>query len=84
MILGRLHRQAYRTLRSLLGYDPTTIPAGQSGYGAGSGAPDLMFGFLKHLWATHSRHDALHRYILQQCWSFQTWRPQATRMISLI
>ena len=59
--LALVCRQAYRTLRSLLGYDPTAIPAGQSGYGAGSGAPDLMFGFLKHLWATHSRHDALHR-----------------------
>lgn len=51
----------------MLGYDPTTIPVGQSGYGAGSGAPNLMFGFLKHLWATHSRHDALHRYIYPPC-----------------
>ena len=54
-------RQAYRTLRTLLGYDPTTVPAGQPGYGAGSGAPELMFGFLKHLWATQSRQDALQR-----------------------
>ena len=58
-------RQAYRTLRALLGYDPSTVPMGEPGYGAGSGAPDLMFGFLKHLWATQSRHDALLR-----CWFF--------------
>ena len=45
-------RQAYRTLRQLLGYDPTRSLPGQPGYGAGSGAPDIMFGFLKHLWAT--------------------------------
>ncbi|BDA44527.1 Serine/threonine-protein kinase TOR [Coccomyxa sp. Obi] len=54
-------KQANRTLRTLLGYDPTAVPAGEQGYGAGSGAPDLMFGFLKHLWATQSRHDALQR-----------------------
>ena len=57
-------RQAYRTLHQLLGYDPTGVPPGQPGYGSGSGAPDIMFGFLKHLWATHSRQDALARYSL--------------------
>ena len=54
-------RQAYRTLRALLGYDPTAVPMGESGCGAGSGAPDIMFGFLKHLWATQSRQHALLR-----------------------
>ena len=54
-------RQAHRTLRTLLRYDPTAVPPGERGYGAGSGAPDLMFAFLKHLWATQSRHDALMR-----------------------
>ena len=58
-------RQAYRTLHQLLGYDPTGVPPGQPGYGSGSGAPDIMFGFLKHLWATHSRQDALARYSLR-------------------
>ena len=55
-------RQAQRTLRQLLGYDPAHVPAGQPGYGSGSGAPDIMFGFLKHMWATHGRQDALARY----------------------
>ena len=55
-------RQAQRTLRQLLGYDPANVPAGQPGYGSGSGAPDIMFGFLKHMWATHGRQDALARY----------------------
>ena len=57
-------RQAYRTLRTLLRYDPSAVPLGERGYGAGSGAPDLMFAFLKHLWATQSRHDALLRCAL--------------------
>ena len=55
-------RQAQRTLRQLLGYDPANVPAGEPGYGSGSGAPDIMFGFLKHMWATHGRQDALARY----------------------
>ncbi len=57
------NRQAYRLLRSLLGYDPTTVPMGEPGFGSCSGAPDLMFGFLKHLWAMHSKHDALLRSV---------------------
>jgi FKBP12-rapamycin complex-associated protein len=57
------NRQAYRTLRALLGYEPTSVPAGEPGYGAGSGAPDIMFGFLKHLWATQSRQHALLRCV---------------------
>eukprot|EP00891_Asterochloris_glomerata_P006787 jgi/Astpho2/6787/fgenesh1_pm.00103_%23_6_t len=54
-------RQARRTLLELLGYDPLDLPPGEAGYGAGSRAPHVMFGFLKHLWHTGDRHDALHR-----------------------
>ena len=54
-------RQARRTLLELLGYDPLDLPPGEAGYGAGSRAPHVMFGFLKHLWHTGDRHDALNR-----------------------
>ena len=56
------HRQSRRNLHELLRYDPVTITSpNQQGYGAGSGAPHVMFGYLKHLWATGDRKDALHR-----------------------
>ena len=48
-------------LQQLLGYDPAEVPAGQLGYGSGSGKPDIMFGFVKHLWQCGDRHDALSR-----------------------
>jgi len=55
-------RQSRRNLHELLGFDPLTITSPkQAGYGAGSGAPHVMFGYLKHLWATGDRKDALHR-----------------------
>ncbi|DBA66640.1 TPA: hypothetical protein ACH3X2_002209 [Trebouxia sp. C0005] len=58
---GRV-RQSRRNLHELLGFDPLTITSPhQAGYGAGSGAPHVMFGYLKHLWATGDRKDALHR-----------------------
>jgi hypothetical protein len=58
-----LCRQSRRNLHELLGFDPLTITSPhQAGYGAGSGAPHVMFGYLKHLWATKDRKDALHRH----------------------
>lgn len=54
-------RQSRRTLLQLLHFDPTTRAYGQPGYGAGSGKPDVMFGFLKHMWSTGDRHDAFQR-----------------------
>lgn len=58
----RVHRQSRRNLHELLRYDPLTITSPQQqGYGAGSGAPHVMFGYLKHLWATGDRKDALQR-----------------------
>ncbi len=33
-------------------YDPMAIKAGNPGYGAGSGAPNVMLAFLKHTWIT--------------------------------
>jgi serine/threonine-protein kinase mTOR len=49
-------------LVELLRYDPLAVQqAGAAGYGAGSGAPDVMFGFLKHLWHTGEQQQALFR-----------------------
>lgn len=50
-------RLAERVYRQLLQYDPLTVPKGQRGYGAGSGAPTVMYGYLKHLWVTESSHS---------------------------
>lgn len=63
--LPHMHcRQSRRNLHELLGFDPLTVTSPhQAGYGAGSGAPHVMFGYLKHLWATGDRKDALHRYV---------------------
>jgi hypothetical protein len=55
--------QAARMLVQLLGYDPASITKpGQPGYGAGSGAPAVMLAYVKHLWATGDRKEALLRY----------------------
>ena len=49
-------------LVELLRYHPLAVEqAGAAGYGAGSGAPDVMFGFLKHLWHTGEQQQALFR-----------------------
>jgi len=59
-------RQAERMLVQLLRYDPRSITTPHTpGYGAGSGAPPVMLAFVKHLWATGSRQEALAR--LQVC-----------------
>lgn len=50
-------RLAERVYRQLLQYDPLTVPKGQRGFGAGSGAPTVMYGYLKHLWMTESSHS---------------------------
>lgn len=50
-------RLAERVYRQLLQYDPLTVAKGQPGYGAGSGAPTVMYGYLKHLWVTESSHS---------------------------
>ncbi len=63
-------RLAERVYRQLLRYDPLEVKSKeQAGYGAGSGAPTVMYGYLKHLWATevfgHSlarKHEAYARY----------------------
>ena len=61
-------RQSRHNLHELLGFDPLTITSPkQAGFGAGSGAPHVMFGYLKHLWATGDRKDALHRYTNLHC-----------------
>lgn len=39
-------------LIKLLGYDPITVPKGAIGYGAGSGKPEVMFAYLKHVFGT--------------------------------
>lgn len=49
-------------LLQLLRYNPLTITQpGTNGYGAGSGAPNVMLAFLKHLWATGEREEAFGR-----------------------
>lgn len=48
-------------LVQLLQYDPQTTKSGQPGYGAGSGAPAVMLAYVKHLWATGDRKEALSR-----------------------
>lgn len=59
-------RQSRRTLLQLLHFDPMTRNPGEAGYGAGSGKPDVMFGFLKHVWSTGDRRDAFQR--CAPCW----------------
>lgn len=60
-------RQSHRTLLQLLGYDPLSIPQpGIPGFGAGSGNPDVMFAYLKHLWATGKRQEAHRRMEVRQ------------------
>ena len=54
-------RQARRALLGLLHYDPMTRQEAEAGYGAGSGKPDVMFGFLKHMWGIGDRVEAFHR-----------------------
>lgn len=55
-------RQSLRMLLDLLKYDPLSIPSsGMLGYGAGSGAPEVMLAYLKHLWDDQRREDALSR-----------------------
>jgi hypothetical protein len=62
-----LFLQAARMLVQLLGYDPASITRpGQPGYGAGSGAPAVMLAYVKHLWATGDRKEALSR--CESCW----------------
>jgi hypothetical protein len=69
-----LCRQSRRNLHELLGFDPLTITSPhQAGYGAGSGAPHVMFGYLKHLWATGDRKDALQRHAF--CLGFRVHWP---------
>lgn len=55
-------RQAKATLLQLLRFDPARRRPGEAGYGAGSGAPEVMFGYLKHMWYTGAdRVDVLNR-----------------------
>jgi FKBP12-rapamycin complex-associated protein len=60
-------------LVQLLGYDPAGInKPGQPGYGAGSGAPAVMLAYVKHLWATGDRKEALSRWACG-CWLLGCW-----------
>jgi FKBP12-rapamycin complex-associated protein len=58
-------RQSNRTLLQLLGYDPLAIrEPTAAGFGSGSGAPNVMLAYLKHLWTTGDstmRHEAFAR-----------------------
>ena len=57
-------RAARRTLLRMLGVDPSTAPPGVAalpGSGSGGRHPEVVLAFLKHLWATGHRGDALHR-----------------------
>ncbi|GAX78992.1 hypothetical protein CEUSTIGMA_g6432.t1 [Chlamydomonas eustigma] len=54
-------RQAERMLLQLLRYNPLALCAGDSGYGAGSGAPNVMLAYLKHIWLSGHRQDAFGR-----------------------
>jgi hypothetical protein len=38
-----------------------STPAGQPGFGAGSGAPSVMLAYCKHLWNSGERREALSR-----------------------
>lgn len=56
-------RQGKATLLQLLRFDPARRRPGEAGYGAGSGAPEVMLGYLKHLWYTGAdRVDVLNRH----------------------
>lgn len=66
-VWGR-RRQGRRVLHGLLKFDPMKVPArGVPGFGAGSGAPSVMFGFLKHLWYTGDKSQALLRCAAPPC-----------------
>ncbi|MEW5308376.1 MAG: hypothetical protein WDW38_000344 [Sanguina aurantia] len=54
-------RQAHRILLALLRYDPATRAPSAPGYGAGSGAPNVMLAYLKHIWMKGQRPSAYSR-----------------------
>jgi FKBP12-rapamycin complex-associated protein len=57
-------RAARRTLLRMLGVEPSTAPPGVAalpGKGSGGRPPEAVLAFLKHLWATGHRSDALQR-----------------------
>ena len=56
------HRQSLDTLISLLGYNPARKKRGEPGWAAGTGMPDIMFGYLKHLWSSSSKDASLDAY----------------------
>ncbi|GMH33501.1 hypothetical protein BSKO_01335 [Bryopsis sp. KO-2023] len=49
--------EARATLHILLGYDPFTKFQGEPGYGAGSGDPEIMYAFLKHMYVMSNDED---------------------------
>lgn len=55
-------RQSSDILVSLLGYDPATKSRGDAGYGRSTGRPEVMFGYLKHLWSISSKDGSLDAY----------------------
>eukprot|EP00798_Chlamydomonas_sp_ICE-L_P022753 gene22753-29921_t len=58
---GRI-KQSHRLLVQMLGYNPMSITTpGTQGYGAGSGAPNVMLAFLKHSWVVGDRKEAFQR-----------------------
>jgi hypothetical protein len=55
-------RQSTDILVSLLGYDPSQKSKGELGYAAGTGRPETMFGYLKHLWSISGKNGTLDAY----------------------
>ncbi len=67
-------RQAERMLVQLLHYDPRSVTTPHTpGFGAGSGAPAVMLAFVKHLWATGSRPEALARLQVGRVGGWLVW-----------
>lgn len=58
---GGRNKQSERMLVQLLGYDPRHKAPGEQGYGSGSGSPNVMLAFLKHLWQVGDRQEAFSR-----------------------
>lgn len=63
-------RLAERTYLRLLEYNPQTITTkDQRGYGAGSGAPHVMYGYLKHQWVASTDRERHQRAVRQDAYA---------------
>jgi len=61
-LVGKIYRQSTDILIGLLGYDPAQKAKGDPGYAAGTGRPETMFGYLKHLWSISGKEGTLDAY----------------------